>query len=188
MKKSLSIILFAALFTGLYSFVPGKKQVVQTTYAVDVVKSKIDWNGSAGDHYHLGSFGLKGGQVIVDNGKISGGKFIIDLSSVKADAGERLEGHLKSDAFFDVAKSAEATYEIKSVKYTSENTADIDGSLTMKGATVDVKFTAKIRGVDDKKLFAEASFSIDRTLWGVSYGPGKVANDVAVTVHLFGTK
>lgn len=188
MKKSFFALVFAALLTGMYSFVPGIKKVAQDSYTVDVTKSKIDWNGSAGDHYHLGSLALKGGSITVDNGKITGGKFIIDLASVKADAGEKLEKHLQSPDFFDIAKFGEATYEIKSVKYTSETTADIEGSLTLKGVTVDVKFAAKIRGVDDKKLFAEASFSIDRTLWGVSYGPGKVANDVTVNVHLFGTK
>lgn len=189
MKKILFAMFSTTLLVGAYSFVPTKGKLVDaTTYVVDATKSKIDWNGSAGDHYHLGSFALKGGNILVENGKITGGKFIIDLSSVKADAGEKLEGHLKSDAFFDIAKFAEATYEIKSVKYTSENTADIDGVLNLKGITAAVKFLAKVRGIDDKKLFAEASFSLDRTVFGVNYGIGKVANDVVINVHLFGKK
>ena len=188
MKKSFLAIAFAALLTGMYSFVPGTHKLAQTSYSVDVAKSKVDWAGSAGDHYHVGSLALKAGEIAVDNGKITGGKFTLDLTSIKSDAGERLDGHLKSPDFFDVAKFGEATYEIKSVKYTSDNTADIDGTLTLKGVTAAVKFSAKVRGIDDKKLFAEASFSFDRTVFGVLYGPGKVANDVTVNVHLFGTK
>ena len=189
MKKSVFILALTVIAAGLFSFIPASSTLNQATgYSVDVVKSKIDWSGAAGDHYHIGSVNLKGGQVSVDNGKITGGKFSIDLTTIKSDAGERLDGHLKSPDFFDAVKFGEATYEIKSVKYTSDNTADIDGTLTIKGVSVAVKFSAKVRGIDDKKLFAEASFSFDRTLFGVNYGPGKVANDVAVNVHLFATK
>ena len=187
MKKIMLAVVFAATLVGTSSFVSAKKSQA-TAYAVDVTKSKIDWNGSAGDHFHQGTFAVKSGSVSVDNGKIVGGKFVIDLASVKADAGERLEGHLKSPDFFDVAKFGEATYEIKSVTYTSESAADIDGVLTLKGISGSVKFSAKVRGLDDKKLFAEATFSLDRTLFGVNYGPGKVANDVTVSVHLFAVK
>jgi len=42
--------------------------------------------------------------------------------------------------------------------------------------------------VDDKKFFAQANFSIDRTLWGVNYGIGMVSNDVQVAVFLFANK
>ena len=187
MKKLMLAIVSTAVLAGFYSFVPAKKTVADA-YTVDAAKSKIDWSGAAGDHYHIGSVNVKGGSVAVEGGKIVGGKFAIDLTTIKGDAGERLDGHLKSPDFFDVAKFGEATYEIKSVKYTSDNSADVDGTLTIKGVSVAVKFAAKVRGIDDKKLFAEASFSFDRTLFGISYGPGKVANDVVVNVHLFANK
>ena len=58
----------------------------------------------------------------------------------------------------------------------------------MKGVSIPVKFTSVIRNVDDKKFFAQANFSIDRTLWGVNYGIGMVSNDVQVAVFLFANK
>ena len=95
---------------------------------------------------------------------------------------------MKSPDFFDVAKFAEATFEISSVNYTSASTADVAGTLNIKGATVPVKFVANIRSADDKGFFAQAFLSIDRTLLGVNYGPGMVSNDVQLAIHIFGTK
>lgn len=178
MKK----IFFAATMllasAGLFSFT-----YFADTFTVDAKKSKIDWSGSAADHYHPGSVAVKSGTVTVDNGKITGGKFTFDMSTVKVgdEAGERLEGHLKSASYFDVAKFGEATYEITGVNYTSDNTADISGNLTVKGATVPVKLLAKIRGLKDGKLFAEANFSLDLNSVGIK-------NGIDVAVHLFAAK
>jgi polyisoprenoid-binding protein YceI len=151
---------------------------------VDVAKSKVDWNGAAGDHYHPGTVALKSGTVLVDNGKITGGKFVIDLTTIKATdgAGDRLDGTIKGTNFFDVAKFGEAVYEITSVNYTSDNMADISGNLNVKGTVVPVKFTAKVRGLKDGKLFAEAFFSLDSKALGFE----KYGTDIAV--HLFAAK
>lgn len=154
------------------------------TLTVDTAKSKVEWNGSAADHYHPGTVAIKSGTVTVDNGKITGGKFVMDLTTIKSTdgTGDRLDNHLKSAQFFDVAKFGEATYEITGVNYTSDNTADISGNLTVKGASIPVKLPAKIRGLKDGKLFAEATFSLDPTAMNIQkYG-------VDVTVHLFAAK
>ena len=187
MKKMFLVLVSAALITGLYSFVSFKAD----TYNVVTDASRVEWVGSKKSGYHTGSFNLKGGQITVDNGKLTGGKFVIDLTSVKStepSGGERLEGHLKSKDFFDVTTFNEATYEINSVNYTSASTADISGNLSIKGLTVPVKFTANIRNLDGKKFFGQANFNIDRTLLGINYGTGMVSNDVQVGVYLFANK
>jgi polyisoprenoid-binding protein YceI len=101
---------------------------------------------------------------------------------------ERLTGHLKSADFFDVAKNGEATFEIATVNYTSDASADVTGTLSIKGATVPVKFVVNVRSADDKGFFGQAFLNIDRTLLGVNYGPGQVSKDVQLAVHIFGTK
>ena len=141
MKK---IVIAAALLVstaGIFSFTTKAGGDVLTA---DVVKSKVEFVGSKSEGYHPGFFLLKSGEVSVENGKLTGGKFTIDLSSLKItdDAGAKLEGHLKSPDFFDVAKSAEATYAISNVTYTSDNKATIDGILTLKGVTSPVKLVA----------------------------------------------
>ncbi|NCI49730.1 YceI family protein [Sediminibacterium roseum] len=178
MKK----IIFAASMllasAGLFSFT-----YFADTLTVDATKSKINWSGSAADHYHPGSVAVKSGTVTVDNGKITGGSFTFDMATVKVldEAGDRLEGHLKSASYFDVAKFGEASYTITGVNYVSDNTANISGNMVVKGATVPVSFLAKIRGLKDGKLFAEANFSLDLSAVGIK-------NGIDIAVHLFANK
>jgi polyisoprenoid-binding protein YceI len=187
MKKIVLAVALLVSSVGIYSFTTKVNGDVLTT---DVIKSKVEFIGSKTDGYHTGYFLLKDGQVTLENGKLTSGKFTINLASLKItdDAGEKLEGHLKSPDFFDFSKSTEATFSISNVTYTSDNKADIDGILTLKGITSPVKFTALIRNAKDDKFFAEAQFSIDRTAFGLSYGKGKISDDVQITVHLFAKK
>ncbi|MFY7653053.1 MAG: YceI family protein [Chitinophagaceae bacterium] len=189
MKKlivSLSVVIAS---TTLLSFIPANK-IAADAYTVDTKNSKVEFVGSKTDGYHPGFFSIKSGSVTLDNGKLTGGSFVIDLANLKVtdDAGERLEGHLKAKDFFDVANFSDAKYEITSVKYTSEKNAEIDGKLTLKGITAPVKFNTVIRNADDKKFFGQASFNLDRTVFGINYGVGKISSDVQINVFLFATK
>ncbi len=185
MKKAIVALVGIAFLTGIYSFVPGtpgKKALAPLS--VNVAKSRIDWVASKKNDFHTGLFPLKSGEINVEGGKLTGGKFVIDLANLKVtDGADGLTGHLKRADFFDVEKFAEASYEITSVNYTGDNTADISGNLTLKGASFPVKFPAQIRSSDDKGFFAQAFLSVDRTALGIMYnGPSK---DVQLAIHLF---
>ncbi len=190
MKKILLAVALVASTVGMYSF--STKTAGGEVYAVNTSNSKVEFSGAKSEGYHPGYFNLKGGEVNVEGGKIVGGKFVIDLASVKVTdfAGEKLEGHLKAPDFFDLGKSSEATYVISNVKYSGANKISVDGILTLKGVTAPVKFTGVVRGLDDKKLFAEATFTLDKSAFGIATGPklAGVANDVQITVHLFAGK
>ncbi len=192
MKKIKMALVASIALAGIYAFSPKSTKFVETNYKANVETSKVDFSGSKKNGYHPGVLSLKSGGLAVENGKITGGNFVIDMASVKVTdgAGEKLAGHLKAPDFFDIAKFGEATYNITSVNYTSENTAAIKGDLTVKGITVPVNFDAFIRSVDDAKgtLFAEAFLNLDRTLFGINYGVGNVSKDVQIGVHLFASK
>lgn len=183
MKKLVLSLVSAAMIIGISSFTVLKKKAPITLTVTE--KSRIDWIGSKAGDFHTGSFSVKAGTVQVDNGKLTGGSFVIDLANLKVTdgAGDRLAGHLKSGDFFDVAKFAEATYTISSVNYTSDTNCEINGNLSLKGASIPVKFTANIRSASEKGFFGQAYFSVDRTTFGILYkGP---ANDVQLAIHLF---
>lgn len=183
MKKLVLTLVSAAMIIGISSFTLLKKKAPITLNVTE--KSRIDWIGSKAGDFHTGSFSLKSGQVQVDNGKLTGGSFVIDLANLKVTdaSGDRLAGHLKSADFFDVAKFAEATYTISSVNYTNDTNCEINGTLSLKGASIPVKFNANIRSASEKGFFGQAYFSIDRTTFGVLYkGP---SNDVQLAIHLF---
>ncbi len=187
MKKIVFTLLGTAFLAGLFAFTSVKSTKDVVTYTVQSDKSRIDWVGSKKSDFHTGNFTVKSGSVQVDGGKLTGGEFVIDLANVKVTdpAGAKLEGHLKSADFFDVAKFGEATYKITSVNYTGDNLATINGTLNLKGTSLPISFQATIRNADAKGFFAEAFFSLDRTLFGVNYGVGMVAKDVQLAVHLF---
>lgn len=176
---------------GLYAFTPKAKPVAEMNYKANVEKTTINWSGSKKNGFHPGVLSIKSGGLNIESGKITAGEFVIDMNSLKATdgAGEKLTGHLKGDDFFSVAKFGEATYSFDKVNYTSDNTAEINGSLSIKGLSVPVKLTANVRGLDDKSgIFAEAFFSLDKEAIGIAYGKGYLSNDIQVSVHLYANK
>ncbi|MBV9987152.1 MAG: YceI family protein [Chitinophagaceae bacterium] len=188
MKKALLMLSGAALILGMSSFMPIKTKKPATTLTVNAEKSRIDWVAAKKTDFHTGYFPIKSGTVNVEDGKITGGKFVIDLANLKVTdpgGGDGLTGHLKRADFFDVEKFNEAVYEISSVNYTSDATADISGNLTLKGVSFPVKIAAQVRGAGAQGLFAQSFVNLDRTLIGITYGVGNVAKDVQLAIHLF---
>ena len=190
MKKLLIATVGLVTILGTVAFTTVGKKADTVVYTVDSKNSKIEWSGSKKNGYHPGYFMLKDGNLKVSEGKIIGGSFTIDVAGLKVTdgAGEKLEGHLKTADFFDVANYPEANFEINNVNYTEESTAQITGTLNLRGTKAEVKFDAKVRSISDAKVFAEAFFSLDRTIFGVNYGKGNVSNDVMIAVRLFASK
>jgi len=190
MKKIMFSTLAVATI-AFFSFTP-KTSVSKdvTTFTVDAAKSKIDWTGSKKSDFHTGIFPIKSGAVQVDAGKLVGGSFVINIAGIKVTdaAGEKLQGHLSSAEFFDIAKFGEATFTISKVVYKKADKATISGSLSLHGISAPVTFNATIRNADDKGFFAEAFFPFDRTLFGINYGVGMIDKDVQLAIHIYGNK
>ncbi len=186
----LSIAVIAASIS-LYSFAPKAKFTDAVTFTVTAQKSKVDFTGSKKSDYHTGYFPIKSGSVQVNNGKLVGGSFVIDVAGLKVTderGGERLQGHLSSADFFDIAKFTEASFTINTVDYTKADRATIKGDLNLKGIKAPITFNAVIRNADEKGFFAEAFMPFDRTLFGINYGIGMVDSEVQLAVHIYGTK
>ena len=190
MKKIKLAVVASIALASIYAFNTKNTKPAELNYKANTEKSKVEFSGSKKNGYHPGYVNVKSGGLAVENGKIIGGNFVIDMGSVVVTdgAGEKLAGHLKAPDFFDVTKFGEASYVITSINYTSDNTATIKGDLTLKGVTVNVELIAQIRSVDEKAVFAEAFLNLDRTLFGMSYGAGNISKDVQISVHLFANK
>ncbi len=186
MKKAF-IIGFAALATTLFSFKPATPKATGDTYTT-TTESKVEWVGAKKGGYHPGYFPLKNGTLTMDGGKLTGGKFTIDIAGLKVTDGAaaKLEGHLKSADFFETEKNPEATFEISSVTYTTETALEIAGNLTVKGTTIPMKFPAYVRNADGNKFFAQAFFTIDSRLLPIA--TKYTVPEVAISIHLFATK
>jgi polyisoprenoid-binding protein YceI len=106
----------------------------------------------------------------------------LDDKDLSGEYHDKLNKHLKSDEFFDVAKFPEGLFEISAVEK-SEKGATIKGNLTLKGIAHGVTFDAEI--VSDKNIpkAAKATFNIDRKKWGIVY-PGKPDDLISDTINL----
>src|SRR5437868_1753184 len=84
-------------------------------------QSNIDWVGKKVTGAHNGTIAVKEGEIVLTDGKLTGGKFTIDTTSIKildvTDPATNAQffGHLASDDFFSIEKYPEATLEIISV-------------------------------------------------------------------------
>ncbi len=143
--------------------------------AVSTSDSKVEWVGRKVSGQHNGDVAIKSGSLFVDEGKLTGGNFVIDLSTINAldlsgEYKDKLDGHLKSEDFFDVANHPEATFEITEVRDGAEaGQVVVSGNLTIRGVTKNITFDANVEEVTDSAVKATADFNIAREDWGVSY-------------------
>ncbi len=146
-----------------------------TTLTVNTAASNVEWHGNKVSGKHNGDVKIKEGSLTVKEGKLTGGKIVIDLNTItdKDLEGEykaKLEGHLKSEDFFDVANHPEATLEITDVKDGAEaGTIVVSANLTIRGITKNITFNANVTESTDTSFKANADFNIEREDWNVSY-------------------
>lgn len=164
------------------------------TYLVVPDASSVAWSAGKSNvakYVNTGSFAVQTGAATVNAGGISG-TFTIDMNSLAVlslgggDAGQEsaLEAHLKSDAFFDVAKFPMATFTIeevvpKVVPNSAQTSYVAKGTLSMKGVAQNITFPLAVETISSDTARAMGKFSIDRTLWGITFGSGTVAGNVA---------
>ncbi|WP_347924780.1 YceI family protein [Pontimicrobium sp. SW4] len=136
---------------------------------VDVTKSNITWKAYKVTGSHSGIVSLKSGSLNFDNDKLTGGTFIVDMTSIKTTdmqgkSATNLDNHLKSDDFFSVESHPLANINFKAVKSSGKNSYTVNADLTIKGKTNPVSFEMSIYGNK-----ATASLKVDRTKYGIEY-------------------
>lgn len=144
-------------------------------------ESKLEWLGKKVTGQHNGTIDIKSGDLYLDNGKLTGGNFDIDFTTIKVrdledpELNAKLTGHLKSNDFFSAQSFPIGKFEIKSLAPLSngtENNYTVSGSLTIKGITKEITFPAKVM-INANSVIASADFNIDRTLWDIKFRSGK---------------
>ena len=123
-------------------------EVEEAPHAIDTEASEINWTGYhlVKSYEHKGNIKLKSGSLDIDKGKLIGGNFIVDMTSItnsdieKEKDNQKLVGHLKSPDFFDVVSFPEASFQIKSVDEESDGVYAISGDVTIRGITKEIAF------------------------------------------------
>ncbi len=156
---------------------------------LDGATSSVDFIGSKVTGKHEGKFGKVTGTFTLAGGKAEGGKIAIevDVASLKTDQ-EKLDGHLKSPDFFDVAKFPTAKFTSTEIKAGGEKgaTDTITGELELHGEKKIITFPATITVTPDA-VTGTAEFSINRKDFKIVY-PGKpddlIRDDVVLKLSL----
>lgn len=176
-----------ALIIALAACVVSPLQAAEQ-YKVATEKSKIEFVGKKSDGQHKGGFKKITGSAVVDHDAPEKGsiKLEIDANSLWSDA-DKLTAHLKNPDFFNVRKYPKITFESTDIEHTGEGTGVITGKLTMLDKTVETKVPVKAEASEDG-ILVKATFKIDRSKWGMTYGEGKINNDVDLVANILLTK
>lgn len=158
------LIITVALTTAAFTSTLMKKINIETSY--------ITWKGKKVLGSHTGTIDLKEGYLEMDGDKLTGGMFVVDMTTIavtdlKAGEGkEKLEGHLKSDDFFGIANYQTSTLVFTTIQ--KNNTGySITADLTIKEETHPITFDLVMN-----TGAATAALKVDRTKYGVRYGSG----------------
>ena len=148
------------------------------TKAIDTKKSTIKWTGKKVTGEHSGTINFKDGALVFKNKKVVGGTFTADMTTLsntdQSGSGKaKLEGHLKSAAFFSTEDFKTATLVFKSIGEKSPNVYSVTADMTVKGKTNPVKFELTVKGKT-----ATTEFAVNRTKFGIQYGSGSFFDDL----------
>ena len=131
------------------------------------------------------------------------GKIVVAANSLHV-PNPVMKEHLHGDQWLDVAKHADITFEAKALKNLKTSgdatTADITGTLTIKGVTKEVTAPVKLTYLKDKLaartngqmkgdlLVIRANFSIQRSDFGInpSAPTDKVSDTIDLTLSIAG--
>lgn len=167
---------------------------INGTKEIDTTASNAKWTGSKTiikDYYDVGTVNIKSGNAVFAKGVLTGGQVTLDMTTIAttstgkgadADTTSKMAGHLKSDAFFDVAKYPEAKFVITSATKESGNTYLLTGDLTIKGKTAVTSFPVEVSETTDGNVMISGTATIDRTVYDVRFGSTKFFQDLGDNV------
>jgi polyisoprenoid-binding protein YceI/rhodanese-related sulfurtransferase len=169
---------------------PSVPQPSDGRHAIDVGESRLLWVGRNLLNRHWGTVAISQGSIQIRDGDLAGGEFSIDMNVIECSdlddnsGGGVLIAHLQSDDFFDTVKYPQARFTIASATRidgaaAGEPNLHVEGEMTLKDVTAPLSFDAVAGVTDDGKVAAQATLAIDRTIWNVIYGSGKMFRRLA---------
>lgn len=192
MKKV--IIAIVAVSTLLVSCGENKKDKVEAKDKVEVEQvvaqnnvdlsaSLLTWKGTKPGGAHDGTVALKESTLVIQDGAIASGEFIVDMSSIKnldienPEYAAKLVAHLSDSTFFDVAKYPTAKFVITNTDNKDGKLA-VTGNLTIKDVTKSITIPASLSEAGGVYTFKSDKFNIDRADFNVKYGSKSFFDDL----------
>lgn len=167
-NKFLTLAFTFIIALGAMSFTNGEAD----KKVVNVEKSKVTWKGYKVTGEHEGTVALKEGFLTYEGGKLTGGEFVVDMTTISStdlegEWKQKLDGHLKADDFFGVENHPTAKFVITKVTEGKDGAYNVTGDFTIKGVTQSASFE-----LSADETSATAAIKLDRTKYGLKYGSG----------------
>lgn len=151
----------------------------QTELRIVPNDSEVIWTGTKITGSHQGTVRLREGTIQLEDQKLAGGHFVIDMTTITCTdipdtdpiPKRNLERHLKDADFFDVTRYPTARFEIADVRPHPDKPLHnlVIGDLTIKGVTKRWKIEAQVVTQNEKLFVAHAILKFDRQLFGMAY-------------------
>ena len=179
-------------YTGVENTI--QKVLKADTLSVDLSNSSIHWKGTKmrGAGKHEGELQLQSSYFLSEKGKISGGQFIADMTSIGVTdiplheliPIRNLNNHLKSEDFFEVENYPTSKFVISIIEHLPNDSISVSGNLTIKNITRLIEFKA----INREQEFS-TKFKFDRFLWNIAYEGSwadktLVDRDIELTIKL----
>lgn len=163
------------------------------TYKLDPTHTTVLWEAKHfGTSLNHGRFDRESGTVTLDlaakTGKV---EVTIELDSVSTGT-EGFDKHLKAADFFNVEKSAKATFVGDQFSFDGDKVKSVTGELTLLGVSAPVTLTAVGFNCYDnpytKKQACGGDFetTIKRSDWGMTYGLPGIPDEVKLRIQVEG--
>jgi len=188
------ILILSLSFLSLMSFTT---MLNQDHVKVNIEASTVKWIGSKITSSHEGDIKISSGKLVLEDGMLVGGEFVIDMTSMVCtdlkpnEGGDKLVKHLKADDFFGVENHPTSTLKITNVSHVSASNYLITADLTIKGITHPVDFNADVK-INNNAYLATATLVFDRTKYGIEYNSGSFFDNLGdylilddITLELF---
>lgn len=144
-----------------------------------------------GTSIYRGKFTRSSGKVTLDRAARTG-TVDIQIDPASIDMGfSKLDDHIKTKDFLDVAQFPTVTFKASSMKFSGDKVAEIPGELTLHGVTRPVTLTMKLFNCYTNPMMkrevcgGDASTTIVRSEFGIKYGaPAPVSDEVRLQIQV----
>ena len=157
----------------------------------EVSSGKVYWAATKVGGAHNGAFNVSRGKLATENGVVTSGAFVIDITSMnevsmEGENNAKFIRHMQSPDFFDAENNPAAQFTIVSVEPLEGNAEanhTVKGNLELKGISKSVSIPANIAVMDNKISVVTPKFTINRTDWDMKYGSGVIGTAADKIIH-----
>jgi polyisoprenoid-binding protein YceI len=183
-----------AILSGILALAAPVALAQTSAWATDSAHSEVDFTIRHGGVSNVhGRFGGVKGTLVYNDTDITKATVTVTIDAGTVNTGETArDAHLKSDAFFDVAKFPTATFTSSGVAKNG-NKLTVNGNLTLHGVTKPVVLDVEgpstpVEGAMDHKPHSgfTATTTISRTAFGIgsSFPAVLIGDEVKLTIEL----